>query len=523
MLRLPHLAAAALALLPVLAFPVAAQDPYMPGLRWSEAATASQPWIARRVAFAGDAQAVWAGRAVGTPAATLYAGTDGQTLEVAFDAPLPGAVGLVEVATGRGLGELYVLAQYPGTAGKQTIVERYSAFLDPSQPQVWSAPVGAPANGGGLLAVAPSGVWVARFDAGAGRVHLTALDADTGAELLTRSMPAAALRGLAASADGARIALALGDRVAVWSAAGDELASFAQPQSNEAFALSADGRVLAAGRMGEVALYEASGSAFAPAGSAFVGAPWLPTRAALSADGAVLAVGFWNSQTADAIRFCLWDRAAGTKLHDVTQTGVFGGFQNFPEALALTPDGQRMLAGAWGSGGPHPQLMLLDRDQAEPVLSTYTPGSVLAVALDATGTQLTAAVKSGHANQFSTTGFVQRYATGERDLQLIGSVTAGQPFLLTSRQPQSLASLFVFGQALTPPVTHPAFGGLLAIDPAKPYTHYLRVADGTGRADLFGSVPPGPAFVGLALETQVVFLGPLGLELSSATPTLAVH
>lgn len=58
MLRLPHLAAAALALLPVLAFPVAAQDPYMPGLRWSEAATASQPWIARRVAFAGDAQAV---------------------------------------------------------------------------------------------------------------------------------------------------------------------------------------------------------------------------------------------------------------------------------------------------------------------------------------------------------------------------------------------------------------------------------------------------------------------------------
>ena len=101
MLRLPFFAAAALALLPVLASPVPAQDPYMPGLRWSEAATGAQPWIARRVAFAGDAQAVWAGRAVGTPGATLYAGTDGQTLEVALDAPLPGAAGLVEVATGR--------------------------------------------------------------------------------------------------------------------------------------------------------------------------------------------------------------------------------------------------------------------------------------------------------------------------------------------------------------------------------------------------------------------------------------
>ena len=523
MLRLPLFLAAALALLPVLASPVPAQDPYMPGLRWSEAATGAQPWIARRVAFAGDAQAVWAGRAVGTPGATLYAGTDGQTLEVALDAPLPGAVGLVEVATGRGLGELFVAAQFPVSGGRQTVVERYSAFLEPTQPQVWSAPVGAPANGGALLAVAPSGVWVAHFDAGAGVVHLTALDADTGAQLVTRSMPAAALRGLGASADGERIALALGNRVAVWSAAGFELASFAQPQSNEAFALSADGRVLAAGRMGEVALYEESGGAYAQVGSAFVGEPWLPTRAALSQDGSVLAVGFWNSQTADAIRFVMWDRVAGTKLHDVLQTGVFGGFQNFPEALALSPDGQRLLAGAWGSGGPHPQLMLLDRDQAEPVLSTYTPGSVLAVALDPTGTQVTAAVKSGHANQFSTTGFVQRYATGERDLQLIGSVNAGEPFLLTSRQPQSLASLFVFGQALTPPAPHPAFGGLLAIDPAKAYTHYLRVADGTGRADLQGSVPPGPGFVGLALKAQVVFLGPLGLELSSAAPMLAVH
>lgn len=516
----PRKAAAACALALLSVAPAHAQDPYLPGLRWSESAPGVQPWIARRVAFAGDAQAVWAGRAVGNPGVTLYAGTDAGSLDVAFDVPLLGAVGVIEVATGAHLDELYCAAQFPGTQAKQTVVSRYSAF---GAPLVWSRVVGGDTNGGALLAVAPTGVWVARFDAAAGAVHLTNLDPANGNALLERSLPAAALRGFEASADGTRLALSLGNRVAVWSSAGVELASFALAQNNEAFDLSADGTTLAAGGLGFVTLWRDDGQGFQAAGSAQLGSPWLATRAVLSADGQTLGAGFWNAATADAIRFVMWDLGGLAKLHDVQQTGVFAGMQNFPEALAMTPDGTRLLCGAWGSGGPHPQLMLLDRAQTQPVYSTYTPGSVLAVDLDAAGAQMAVAVKSGHSNQFSTTGFVQRFATGERDLQLIGSVQAGGAFVLSSRRAQSAASFFVYGTGLAPHGTYPGIVGDLAIDPAKPYSLQLAMADGDGRADVFGAVPAGPAFVGFSLTIQAVFLGPYGLEFSDAAPSLAVH
>lgn len=503
--------------------PAAAQDPYQPGLRWSEGASAAQPWIARRVAFAGDGQAVWAGRAIGFPGVTLFAGTDAGTLTTAFDVPLSGAVGAIEVATGRTLSELYCAAQYAGTTAKQTVVARYSAFEGAASPLKWSRVVGTDVNGGALLAVGPSGVWVARFDSAKGLVRLAGLHPDTGQVLLERDLPATALRGLELSADGNRLAFALGNRVAVWSATGVELASFPLSQNTEAFDLSADGRMLAAGGLGFVRLWRDDGQGFKAAGEASLGSPWLATRAVLAADGRTLGAGFWNAATGDAIRFVMWNLDQLTKLHDVTQTGIVGGMQNFPEALAITPDGQRLLCGAWGSGGPHPQLLLLDRDFTDPVYSTYTPGSVLDVALDEAGAQLAVCVKAGHSNQFSTTGFVQLFDTGERDLQLVGAVELGTTFTLTSKLDQSVASFFVFGEDLSPTGSYPGIHGALAINPALPHFKHLAQADASGRADFYGGLPADPALLGLTLTVQAVFLGPFGLEFSVAAPRLAIH
>lgn len=503
---------------------VTAQNPYQAGLRWSASAQTAQPWIARRVAFAGDAQAIWAGRAVAFPGVTLYVGTDSGSLAAALDVPMPGALGPVEVAVGRSLDELYCAAQYSATGGKQTIVSRYSALASSkgSSPDVWTTSLGAPHNGGVLLAVAPTGIWVARLDANAGVVHLSGLDPMTGVVGWTQLLAGAALRGLQTSADGTRIALALGNRVSVWSAAGVELASLNQTQSNEAFALSADGTTLAVGGLGHVKVWRDEGAGYVSVGQVELGAPWLATRAVLSADGQVLGAGFWNSATADAIRWTMWNLGASTKLHDVTQTGVYGGLQNFPEAIAINASGKRLLCGAWGSGGPHPQLMLLDRDQPEPVYSTYTPGSVLAVDLSADGTQLAVAVKSGHSNQFSTTGFVQRFDTGERDVQLIGTLQTGQAFQITSMRPQSFATVFALGSKLSPTSSYPGVEGALAIQPTKPYWLFMVPASPAGRADLIGAVPPIPSFVGLTLSAQAVFVEPNGLAFSWASPTLCV-
>lgn len=506
------------AALVLLAPTAAAQNPYQAGLRWSAAAPSAQPWIARRVAFAGEGQAIWAGRAVAFPGVTLYVGTDSGSLTAALDVPLPGAIGAIEVATGRTLDELYCAAQYTATGGKQTIVSRYSALA----PIKWSTPLGAPHNGGVLLAAAPTGVWVARMDANGGVVFLSGLNPETGQVGWTQTMPAAALRGLNVSADGMRIALALGNRLSVWSAGGTELASLSVAQSNEAFALSADGMTLAAGGLGHVKLWRDSGAGYVSGGQVELGAPWLATRAVLSANGQILGAGFWNSATADSIRWTMWDLGAGTKQHDVAQTGVFGGLQNFPEALAIIASGKRLLCGAWGSGGPHPQLMLLDRDQPEPVYSTYTPGSVLAVDLSADGTQIAAAIKSGHSNQFSTTGFVQRFDTGERDVQLLGTLQTGQPFQITSMRPQSIASVFALGSKLSPTSLYPGIDGALAIHPSKPYWLFMVPASPAGRADLIGAVPPNPSFVGLTLSAQAVFVEPNGLAFSWASPMLCV-
>jgi hypothetical protein len=204
------------------------------------------------------------------------------------------------------------------------------------------------------------------------------------------------------------------------------------------------------------------------------------------------------------------------------QSGVFGGLKNFPEAVDLSPDGRRMAIGTWGSGGPDPQLMLFDRAQTLPVYSTYLSGSVMALDLDDTGTRIAVASKAGHANQFSTTGFVQLFDTGERDLQLVGNVQTGAGFQLTSKLTGSALSLFVFGAPLAPPAPLPGVVGLAGIDATQPFSIFASAAGSSGRADLFGIVPADPALAGFELGAQAVFVGLFGLEFSSEAPVLTV-
>lgn len=495
-------------------------DPFLPGMRWSEAATTQLPWIPRRVSFAGSDQAIWAGRALGTPGVTLYTGTNAGSLGEALDLPLPGAVGAVEVQAGGSLDELFVAAQYPTTGVlRATDVSRHAAF---GTTTLWTRTLAPEVNGNASLGAGGGKLYCARFDAGLGRVWLDRLDPADGASLFAIETPATALRGLALNEAGNRVALCLGDRLAVFDRNGVSLASIALGSSTEAFALSADGLTLVAGDMGQVHIWRDAGAGYVSAGSVLVGGDWMATRASLSADGMTLGVGWWDAKTGASIRFQMWDLGAGVKLHDLLQTGVLGGLQNFPAAVAVDPSGQRLALGAWGSGGPDPQLVLLDRDLTTPVYSTYLAGSVMDLALDDTGTRLAVAVKAGHANQFSTTGFVQLFDTGERDLQLVGNLQTGAPFQLTSLHSGSAATLFVFGAALAPPAPLAGIHGLAWIDPSLPFSLFAVPADGAGRADLVGLVPSDPALVGWVQAVQAVFAGTFGWQFSTAAPLLTV-
>ena len=103
--------------------------------------------------------------------------------------------------------------------------------------------------------------------------------------------------------------------------------------------------------------------------------------------------------------------------------------QGYPEVVLITPDGRRAAFGTWGTGDPQPEVLLVDALTGAVVLERDLPGSVRALALDETGTRVAVGMKHTHANQFSATGEVRLYDTGERDLQVVGHPAAGGALL----------------------------------------------------------------------------------------------
>ncbi len=520
---------AALLLLAASARAQTVSDPYSQGMRWSYGSTAVSPWIPRDVALVADGEFAWVGEAVGNPAVTLLGGTNAATLQTVFSFPQIGALNIVDVEAGDCIDELYAAAQFAGStpsAGRKTEVSRFSGFQS-SQPLLWTRTLGPDVVGGVLLAVDSTGeaVVAARFDPKVGRVDLDRLSPADGSSDFSVSFAAGSLRGLAISKGGDRILVALGGAFLLLDGAGNILLQQSLPSSTEAFAISADGSTLALGDLGKLHIFTESATGYSETQNLVVTSEWMTTRIALSSDGSELAAGWWNYQTGLSIRFQMWDLSTSSKLHEFTQSGLGGGLQNFPQDIAISPNGNRAVLGAWGSGGPEPQLVLLDRNEPLPVFSTYLAGSVMALDMDDTGDRITVAMKGSHSNQFATTGYVQSFATGQRDLQIVGQTLIGAPFQFTSMQAGSTGTLLVFGSPMSygsPPITINGVLGELKIDPSQAFIMQGLLADAFGRADLVGVIPSSASLIGMAIAVQAVFVTPFGLEFSAATrlPTI---
>ncbi|MDF1797675.1 MAG: hypothetical protein P1V81_00740 [Planctomycetota bacterium] len=488
-------------------------DPYLPGMRWSYGSQTTKAWIPRDVCFAGDEDLAWVGKAVENPGVGLFGAALGGPATELFDVPLPGAIGQVMVAAGDGLDELFLAAQFPGPLGKRvTEVQRQSAFPGGTS---WTRSLGPVLLGGVELAASEDGsrLFVARFDPQASRVYVDRLDVADGGTLKSSSFSAPALRGLSLDEAGEHLLVGLGSSMRLLDADLQLVTDVPLAGSTEAFAISDDGSAFAFGQNGEVQLWRDVAGTWQAAEKILVPGTWMATSLDLDATGDTLGVGWWDFTTGASILFQMWDLAGGNKLHELLQSTPGTGLQNYPEEVCVSADGTRMALGAWGSGGPDPQLILLDRALPQPIYSAYLSGSVLGLDLDRPGGRVAVAVKGSHANQFATTGFVQVYDLGERDLLALGPLTSPGVFHFSSREPGNLASLFVFGSE-QPKGPFPGVAGLLGIDPYQPFSILAAPADSSGRADLFGPVPADPALPGFQLSLQGIFSTPQGWSFS---------
>lgn len=510
----PRLRAAGLvasALLAVAA-PLRAQDPFAPGLRWTRASTPSDPWIPRSVAFGAEDGLVWAS-ATGAGAHLELDGASalGAVPPLAREDGVASALSVLSVAAGRDPTACFSVAQFaqPDATHRRTELARYSpvqAAQGGALVPAWSHDPGLVVNGPARIACDERGarLFLALWNDAAHTVRVEALDGASGAVIGLAEFPATGLSELAASADGARIAVTAGTQLWIGDANAAPLQTMALVASTRAVAFSGDGARLAVGGNGALTVFAEGLGGYASAFVVQAPANELAARAELARDGSTLAIGWWNAASGVDLRLEVLDVPSHARLWQTTQLGTPGGLQNLPEVVRVSPDGTRIALGTWGDGSAHPELQLFDRASPAPVLAVDLPGSVQALALDASGTRLAVGFKNAHANQFASTGQLRMYDTGERDLVVRGDVVVGGALELSAKHAGASEVLFLFGQRAPQPLHPPGTVGELLLRRAR-----LLVVEAPtgadGRADLTQPIPADPVLRGRTWHVQAAF------------------
>ncbi len=496
----------------------AAQQPFTPGLRWTLPAPLDQPWIPTSVAFAAADQLVWAAGPGAASRVVLAPGAgSGPAAPLYWEPTAAGALGSLEVAAAALEPGLFALSQVPAPDAwhRRTLVTRHdplaAAAGAPFQ-AAWSLDLGPIGNGPGRLAVDARGerVLAAAFDDGVQAATVSWIGGD-GTLLERTTLGAAALRGLALSADGAVGALIGGGELHLLPGPGAAPLSFTLAFEPAALALSADGGLVAAGGAGRAQVFLRRGSAY-QALVPIVAPPELSAaRVALSADGSTLAIAWWNLAGSGLLRLEVRDARRGHVFMTRDFQSPAGALQNAPQVLRMTADGARVALASWGDGAGSPQVVLLERDGGASLLEVDLPGSALALDLDASGTRVVVATKNVHANQFGSTGELRLYDTGERDLEALELPRAGGALRLAARRDGATRAFFLLGRPAAPQ-TIPGVGGRLVVERAGAAIH-SRPTDAAGRAWLELALPADPLLVGSRVRAQAALRAGGGLHL----------
>lgn len=507
MLCLGTLAAPARAVAPAQGF----AGPFEAGQRWVHAADLLTPWIPTQVVFAARGELVWSATAGANPRLMLLDGSRSGVVQPAFlDTTVAGASKLLDVAAGPGGDHLLALAQYPSPDPfhRRTLVTRHDALqAGAGAPFVatWTHDLGFVANGPARMAVDDGAerVLVAAVQDSANRIRVELLDGAGGATLLVTELSGTALEGLALSGDGALLAVAIGPRLVVLNEAGLMLHDEVLPATVGDLAFDADGSRLVLGGVGELRAYDRSGATFQLVSTQPGSSDELASRVEVSADGETYAVAWWRFRDPDALRCEVYHGPAHALVNQLVQPGQPGGLQNAPSGLAMTADGRRIAFASWGQGNSGPEVVLLERGVAQPVLEIDLPGSALGVDLDPSGRRLVLVTKNLHANLVGSTGEVRLYDTGERDLELEAPARLGGVLEATSKEPGSSLAFFLVGPRAAAPTQVPGVQGSLMLDRTQRLRVYPRVAGADGVAELDLAIPSNPALAGVQLSIQV--------------------
>lgn len=506
-------------------------DPFHAGLRSTHASSAAHAWLPQSVDFAAGGELVWAAGAGTTPELFVVSSAPSGAIAPEFvDGALVGVSGPLVVASAKRADRLFSAAQFvaPDAAHKRTLVfahDPLAAAAGAAFAPRWTHDVGLFVNGPAKVACDADAtrVVVAVSDANTGTSRIDWLDGANGALLARVDVAHTPLRAMTVSRDLSRVAVTLGTWLSVFDANGVVVHQENLGAATYALALSGDASRLVVGAQNTLRVLSRAPNSSYTNVKTIVSAPSeLATRVALSDDGGTFAVGWWNSISASSIRFELWDGATLARTWFAVQSGPAGGLQNYPEAVAVTPDGKRAAFGAWGVLDSQPELLVVDAALAAPVASFDLPGSVLALALDDGGTRIAVGMKHAHANQFGATGEFRVYDTGERDAQLVGAPRIGGSLDVASHHAGSTSTLFVVGPLASGAQTFPNTTGTLWIDRKARPTVFARPSDGQGNAVLSTPLSNSAALIGSTFAVQAAARagGKLHFSASVAVPVV---
>jgi hypothetical protein len=497
------------------------QDPFLPAVRWTQPSEAAAPAIPRAVALGALENAAWVAWSGSNPAfSAASAHALGPNAPLARLPAEPGSSGSYGVAAGDGPW-LFALEQVAAPDAWRRRTRVHGSSVDDATsanglaPR-WTREMPFAANGAARIASDAGGAsaWVAAYDDAAQSVRVERLDAETGALLCARELNALGLQEIALASDGSRIALAAGLDLWVLDALGGTVHHATLTATTTALALAGDGRTLVHGLPGALRALRDGGSGFALLATSSAQAGELAVRAALDRSGNTLAVGWWSANTGTSWRFEVTDLGAGAQLEERAFTGVAGGLQDLPTAIAITADGSRAAFACWGTGSSAPEAAIWDRASDHYVLEADLPGSAFALALDSTGTRALVAAKSTHANVLAGTGDVRLLDTGERDLQALAAPVAGGVLHLAARASGASSVLFLSGEPVATPFRVLGVSGQLRLRRVGLGVVRLN-ADGQGRADWSSPIPAIPASIGTTRWFQAAFRGPAGTGLGT--------
>jgi hypothetical protein len=486
-------------------------DPFQPGLRSTYTASAASAWLPQAVDFAANGELLWvAGSGNSNRVGLLSSAPAGAIQPELVDSAFNGASGALSVASAARADRLFAAAQYPTTDAShvRTVVSAHDALFAAGQgvfaPR-WTHDAGIVGNGPARLAcdATAAKVVVALSDALTGTARIDWLDGATGALAARVDLAASPLRALAVAKDLSRTAIVIGTKLWVFDANGVTVHQENLGAATYALALSGDASRLIVGAQNKLrVLARNPNSSYADLHVVTAAPGELATRVALSDDGSTWAAGWWNAVSPSSIRFELWDGPSQTRKWYALQSGPPGGLQNYPEAVAVTPDGRRAAFAAWGVLDSQPEVLLVDKALAAPVLSLDLPGSALSLALDDGGTRVAVGMKHVHANQFGATGEFRVYDTGERDLQTTAAPRHGGTLELSARRAGATHVLFAIGQLASHAQPFPGSVGTLWIDRKAAPLVFARAADAQGEAHLSVPLTNSSSAIGVHFAVQ---------------------